>query len=72
MSVPPRATDLGSLQLLELSPGEGFGDRSSCTVRDELTFEPRFAGLLVYRIVRAFFSHRHRMLARHHGWRDPA
>lgn len=114
MSVPPRVTDLGSLQvkpgeplfrswiklfgvlpidysdltLLELSPGGGFieqspmgsmklwrherrvtGDGRACTVRDELTFEPRFAGPLVRRIVRAFFTHRHRMLARHLGRR---
>lgn len=38
-----------------------------CVLTDELTFEPRIAGGLSYRIVRAFFSHRHRMLARHLG-----
>ncbi len=38
-----------------------------CVLTDELTFEPRTAGWLCCRIVRAFFSHRHRMLARYLG-----
>lgn len=38
-----------------------------CVLTDELTFEPRIAGWLSCRIVRAFFSHRHRMLARYLG-----
>nr|WP_298137704.1 hypothetical protein [uncultured Pseudomonas sp.] len=38
-----------------------------CVLTDELTFEPRLAGWLSYRIVRAFFNHRHRMLERHLG-----
>ncbi len=40
---------------------------SGCVLTDELTFEPRIAGWLSYRIVRAFFNHRHRMLERHLG-----
>ncbi|MCC6558781.1 MAG: hypothetical protein IT372_38100 [Polyangiaceae bacterium] len=38
-----------------------------CILTDELTFEPRFAGWLASEIVKAFFQHRHRMLARHLG-----
>jgi ligand-binding SRPBCC domain-containing protein len=38
-----------------------------CVLTDELTFDPRIAGWLSCRIVRAFFSHRHRMLARYLG-----
>ena len=38
-----------------------------CVLTDELTFEPRIAGWLSCRIVRAFFNHRHRMLERHLG-----
>lgn len=40
---------------------------TGCVLTDELTFEPRMAGWLACRIVRAFFRHRHRMLARHLG-----
>ena len=36
-------------------------------ISDTLTFQPRFAGRLVYVIVRAFFSHRHRMLEKNLG-----
>lgn len=36
-------------------------------VSDTLTFEPRFAGGLVSKVVRAFFSHRHRMLEKNLG-----
>lgn len=38
-----------------------------CTLVDELTFEPRFLPRLARRIVKAFFRHRHRQLARHLG-----
>ena len=38
-----------------------------CTLIDELTFEPRFAGTLVNAVVRFFFNHRHRQLRRHFG-----
>lgn len=44
-----------------------ISEPSGCCIRDELTFEPRFASGLVFKIIRAFFSHRHRMLARHLG-----
>lgn len=37
------------------------------TLTDTLTFEPRLFGWLTYNIVRAFFTRRHRMLARHLG-----
>ena len=40
---------------------------SGCVLTDELTFEPRIAGWLTHKIVRAFFQHRHRMLERHLG-----
>lgn len=42
---------------------------AGCVLTDELTFEPRIAGWLSFRIVRAFFAHRHRNLARHLGAR---
>jgi hypothetical protein len=38
-----------------------------CVLTDELTFEPRIAGWLSFRIVRAFFTHRHRKLERYLG-----
>jgi ligand-binding SRPBCC domain-containing protein len=40
---------------------------TGCILTDELTFKPRFAGRLANRIVKAFFQHRHRMLARYLG-----
>ena len=40
---------------------------AGCVLTDELTFEPRVAGWLSFRIVRSFFAHRHRNLARHLG-----
>ncbi|MEW6078010.1 MAG: hypothetical protein AB1724_09375 [Thermodesulfobacteriota bacterium] len=40
---------------------------AGCILTDELTFEPRFAGRLTNRIIKAFFRHRHRMLARYLG-----
>ena len=36
-------------------------------IMDELTFEPRIVGPISQRIVRAFFEHRHRNLARYLG-----
>lgn len=36
-----------------------------CTLVDELTFTPRFAARLSRRMVKAFFRHRHRQLARY-------
>ena len=38
-----------------------------CTITDTLTFEPRFAPALTQRIVRAFFTHRHRNLKKYLG-----
>ncbi len=38
-----------------------------CELTDKLTFEPRFAGWLTFRIIRAFFRHRHRNLGRYLG-----
>jgi len=38
-----------------------------CELSDELTFEPRIAGWLAFRIIRAFFTHRHRNLTRYLG-----
>lgn len=38
-----------------------------CVIHDELTFEPRIADWISFRIVRAFFTHRHRNLARYLG-----
>lgn len=38
-----------------------------CVIHDKLTFEPRIASWLALRIVRAFFTHRHRNLARYLG-----
>lgn len=40
---------------------------AGCIITDGLTFEPRIAGWLSYRIVRAFFAHRHRNLAKYLG-----
>ncbi|MFZ5755404.1 MAG: hypothetical protein ACOY3X_00710 [Pseudomonadota bacterium] len=40
---------------------------AGCIVTDTLTFEPRLAGRLTQRIVRAFFTHRHRNLRKHLG-----
>lgn len=45
-----------------ISPAE-----KGCILTDEVTFEPRFAGFIANRIVRAFFGHRHRMLRRYLG-----
>lgn len=36
-----------------------------CVIRDVLTFEPRIAGPISLAIVRNFFAHRHRNLARY-------
>lgn len=38
-----------------------------CVIIDTLEFEPRFFGALAYRIIRAFFKHRHRQLRRYLG-----
>jgi ligand-binding SRPBCC domain-containing protein len=38
-----------------------------CVLTDELAFEPRIMGWLSFRIVRAFFAHRHRRLERYLG-----
>jgi hypothetical protein len=40
---------------------------SGSTLEDNLTFEPRFLGPLVQRLVRAFFENRHRVLRRELG-----
>lgn len=38
-----------------------------CTLKDNLTFEPRFLAPVVRRLVRAFFENRHRVLRRELG-----
>jgi len=40
---------------------------AGCKITDTLTFEPRFASWFVSRFVQAFFTHRHKMLAKHLG-----
>ncbi|MDP1540176.1 MAG: hypothetical protein Q8L72_05940 [Moraxellaceae bacterium] len=40
---------------------------SGCTITDRLTFEPRFGGRVVAAVVQRFFTHRHKMLAKHLG-----
>lgn len=40
-------------------------DGEGCVLSDVLTFEPRLAGWLTVRIVRALFGHRHRMLRKY-------
>lgn len=57
---------MGSMQLWRherrIEPHE-----HGCVIHDELTFEPRIAAWVSLRIVRAFFTHRHRNLARYLG-----
>ena len=57
---------MGSMRLWRherrISPND-----QGCVIHDELTFEPRIAGWISFRIVRAFFHHRHRNLARYLG-----
>ena len=59
-------SDMGSMKLWRherrLTPID-----SGCTITDRLTFEPRFAGRVVAAVVQRFFTHRHKMLAKHLG-----
>ncbi len=57
---------MGSMRLWRherhLTPVEG-----GCLLTDNLTFEPRILGGLTFRIIKAFFTHRHRNLTRFFG-----
>lgn len=57
---------MGSMRLWRherrITPNE-----AGCILTDTLTFQPRLFGWLTYNIVRTFFAHRHRLLAKHLG-----
>ncbi|MEE2733520.1 MAG: hypothetical protein VYA55_22050 [Pseudomonadota bacterium] len=38
-----------------------------CMLTDELTYEPRFAGVIAHQFVKMLFKHRHRQLRKHMG-----
>jgi ligand-binding SRPBCC domain-containing protein len=42
-------------------------DKDGCTLTDEVSFEPKFGGPILSKVVEAFFNHRHRMLSKYLG-----
>ena len=42
-------------------------DNEGCILTDEVSFEPKFAGPILSKVIAAFFNHRHRRLSKYLG-----